>query len=194
MKGTRNGAEREGAIRQGAREQITRGTHLTAMYPTLFIMNMYAQAHTYVFKQPEWEIKVQYLYQKPRITLPLSTNESSRTVKQIDIFIHFDYSKSHQRSLVKTSYLNVLSNDAALLVIREGRAFTGGSRVSLAFKHACYTRFEEVRTTEWMWDGNAFVIRMLARVCKRRNISSVNALNGDKTHQDERGNRVFPHQ
>ena len=36
MKGAGKGVTREGAIRDGASEEITRGTHLTAVYPALF--------------------------------------------------------------------------------------------------------------------------------------------------------------
>ena len=36
MKGAGKGVTREGAIRDGTSEQITRGTHRTAVYPALF--------------------------------------------------------------------------------------------------------------------------------------------------------------
>ena len=36
MKGAGNGLTREGAMREGASEEITRATHLTAVYPALF--------------------------------------------------------------------------------------------------------------------------------------------------------------
>ena len=35
MKGAGKGVTREGAIRDGTSEEITRGTHLTAVYPAL---------------------------------------------------------------------------------------------------------------------------------------------------------------
>ena len=37
MKGAGKGVTREGAIRDGASEEITRGTHLMAMYPALLL-------------------------------------------------------------------------------------------------------------------------------------------------------------
>ena len=36
MKGAGKGVTRDGAIRDGASEEITRGTHLMAVYPALF--------------------------------------------------------------------------------------------------------------------------------------------------------------
>ena len=42
------GVTKEGAIRDGTSEEITRGTHLTAVYPALFFYNF---LNDYFFEQ-----------------------------------------------------------------------------------------------------------------------------------------------
>ena len=57
MKGAGKGVTREGAIRKGASEEITRGTHLTAMYPALFFFHCRGEIADVETKEAQNQVK-----------------------------------------------------------------------------------------------------------------------------------------